>query len=308
LLYTSLDSMLFRRKSENTLPKEGKFVEHHVQLPEPQKIEKEKKKYSGSRKKITMIFLGIVAVLGWLYIGFFSEICSIQRIEIEGIKQLGRGEVVKKTQEAIAAERTWPFHEGNIFLLHKKELEITLKDHLFVQSVVVDKIYPNILRLKIEERKSSLILQTGEGMFEVDRNGMVTRSINAVSERAAILQALQDPKAAAAGSPVLTITQPLDLTLNNPIIDKNADVTMQEWLDAIQTLSQKDFGYRSAELENVASTKLILHLFEPYDVYFDLLNPLEPQIQSYVIFARSHSPSEIKAYVDARIPGRIFYQ
>lgn len=303
--------MIFRRKQDKTLPKEGTFVEHRIQLPEPQKIqknEKEKKKFNVSRKKVTMIFLGIFSVLGWLYVGFFSEICSIQRFEIEGIKQLGRGEVVKKTKEAIASERVWPFHEGNIFVLNKKELESTLKDHLFVQSVVVDKIYPNILRLKIEERKSSLILQTGEGLFEVDRNGMVTRAIHSDTERANILQALQDPKAAAAGSPVLTIAQPLDLTLNNPIIDQNADVTMQEWLDTIQTLSEKDFGYRSAELDTVTSTKLVLHLFEPYDVYFDLLNPLEPQIQSYVIFARTHGPKEIQEYVDARIPGRVFYK
>jgi len=300
--------MIFRRKPENALPKEGKFVERHIQLPEPQKIEKEKKKYTGSRKKVTMIFLSIVAVLGWLYVGFFSDICSIQRFDIQGIKQLGRGEVVKKTKEVIVAERIWPFHEGNIFLLNKKELESTLKDNLFVQSVVVDKIYPNILRLKIEERKSSLILQTGEGLFEIDRNGMVTRSIQTDTERANILQALQDPKAAAAGSPVLTITQSFDLTLNNPIIDQNADVTMQEWLDTFQKLSEKDFGYRSAELDTVTSTKLILHLFEPYDVYFDLLNPLEPQIQSYVIFARTHSPKEITSYVDARIPGRVFYK
>ncbi len=44
----------------------------------------------------------------------------------------------------------------------------------FVDSVTVDKVYPNILRLKIKERQRSVILVTKNKIYIVDDYGVIT--------------------------------------------------------------------------------------------------------------------------------------
>ncbi|MFA5129614.1 MAG: FtsQ-type POTRA domain-containing protein [Patescibacteria group bacterium] len=290
------------------------MIHHQVQHDNHQKVVphhegsfvEAKPRVQTSRKKMTIFFLGIFAVIGWIYILFFSSIFTIQKFEIQGTKQLSRGEVEKAAKDILKQGRAWPIHEGNIFFLNTTDISKTLQDHLFAESVVVDKIYPNVLRLIVKERQSSLILVSGSSMFEIDRKGVATREITSSDERSAIMASTDHPSGSSPAEPILHISNAPDIMVSNEFVTPER---MQGWLDTFQGLSKRGFGFRSAELDMASSTMLVLNMYEPYKVYFDLSSPLNQQLDSYYAFIRSHgSTGDIHEYVDARIPGRLFYK
>lgn len=281
------------RKSLITDKPEGTFVEDRLRTKKVQ-------------RRTAIALLSGTAVLGWLYIFFFSTTFTVQKIEVEGIKTLERGGVEKAAMEAIDNMRTWPFRFRNIFFIDEKSLSSELKDTLFTQSVIVDKIYPNILRLKIQERQSSLVLMKGTSFWQIDRSGIITRLIDSDVERAQLNDRLLHPvKDPSSVLPILEISQDVDPVVGNTYV---TDFRVSLWLDTFKSLQDKGFGYRHALVEYATSTKLILNMFEPYEVYIDLMEPIEPQIDGYYEFKRAKKDVEIKEYLDARIPGRIYYQ
>lgn len=271
---------------------EGTFVEHKLTV-------------RAERKRTVLILLGVVALLGWAYILFFSEVFAAQTIEVEGADRLDRGEVVVAAQDALDQERIWPFRARNMFFLDTDAIQDDLTEILFADQVIVDKQYPNILRLKIEERQSSLILLAEDRFYEIDRSGVITREISNESEIESIRSRVQEPSIASKEMPILQIKDNTDIIVNDDYI---TDFRMRAWLDAFHDLEKLGFGYRSALLDYATSSKLILDLFEPYDVYVDILEPLEPQINSYYAFTKTHNQGEIYNYVDARIPGKVFFK
>lgn len=259
-----------------------------------------------SQRRVVVGLLYGTAFLGWLYIFFFSTIFTIQKIEIEGTKTLERGGVEEKAMEAIDNMRVWPFRYRNIFLINEKQLSSELMDTLFAQSVIVDKIYPNILRLKIQERQSSLVIMKEGSFWQIDRNGVITRSIEDASEKAQLEDQISHPvKDPSSVLPILEISHDVDPIVGNTYV---TDFRVSLWLDTFKSLQDEGFGYRHALVEYATSTKLILNMFEPYNVYMDLMEPIEPQVKSYYEFKRAKKDAVIHEYIDARIPGKIYYQ
>jgi hypothetical protein len=257
-------------------------------------------------RKVVFLILGAVAIIGWVYVLFGSEIFRVKTIDVGTLIDLNRGEVTRAAFNAIDAQTYWPLPNRNLFLVNKKQLAQTLKQELFVDSVTVDKVYPNVLRLKMKERQSSIILIANNQFYLLDHNGVGTRVISGDDE-AEILKRLDKPSPTSkTDTPILSIHGIPEFVLGEQFVTKE---TAQEWLKAFQDLSQADFGYRNAIVDYATSTKLVLNMFEPYDVYFDLLTPLQPQLQSFYAFMRAKAPGTvIQEYVDARIPGRVYYK
>jgi len=281
------------RKTLQVEKHEGTFVEDRLRT-------------RGSQKKTVIALLSGVAIIGWIYVFFFSDIFVVQQFEIEGTKALGRGEVVDAANTAIQKMRIWPFKSGNIFLIKENDLSRTLTDKLFAQSVVVDKKLPNILRLKIEERQSSLVILKEGKFWQIDRNGVIMREITDGAEKASIQDQMDHPVADRSSTlPILEISNDVDPSVGNTYV---SDYRVSLWLDAFKSLQDLGFGYRNASVEYATSTKLILNMFEPYNVYIDIMEPIEPQIQGVYDFLKLKKDVQIHEYIDARIPGKIYYQ
>jgi hypothetical protein len=258
------------------------------------------------RRRTVTIFFAIIAILGWIYFFLFSDTFIVNGIEISGIQRLRRGEVEKVVYTILDQQRIWPIRSRNIFSIPRSDLENLLKDQLYAEKVAVDKKYPNILRLKVQERQSSVIVIINGTSFEVDHRGDVTRILSEGEARS--LQASSNsPNRGPSQIPVLSI-------LNATTTPTGGDVfvtenQMQRWLNLFEGLQKRGFGYRGASIESPESTKVVLDLFEPYRAYFDLLTPLNAQVDSYYAFIKEKkSDMVIYDYIDARIPGRIYYK
>jgi hypothetical protein len=273
---------------------EGTFVEHRL-------------KSRREKRTAVVLLLAAVAGIGWLYVFFGSAIFVVNRIEISGLERLDRGEVETAVDRIVRNECRWPFRKKNIFLINTDVIARELKEAFFIENAAVDKKYPNILRLNIEERTSSLVLLAENKFYELDRHGAVTDEF-IDEEQEAILARINDPALSSDNdAPILKIRNPA----SRPVVGSEFMTEFQttSLLDAFKVLGDLGFGCRNAVFDYATSTKLILNMFEPYEVYFDILEPMEPQIEGYYVFMDVRDKNvPIYEYVDARVPGKIFFR
>ncbi|HWQ99321.1 MAG TPA: hypothetical protein VN397_00545 [Candidatus Methylomirabilis sp.] len=262
---------------------------------------------TAKRRRTVVALLAGASVVGWLYVFFGSEIFRVVTVEIHEVRDLERGEVVKEVFASLDERGRWPWSRRNLLLVEADALERDLEKRLYAERVAVEKSYPNVLRLKIRERQSTLVLVSDNELFLLDRRGFVSKRMS-VEEEKEILSRIAKPSSKSNNdTPILTVRAMSQVSVpGEPLIDER---TVQRWLETFQELSRAGFGYRNAILEYATSTDLILNMYEPYDVHFDLLAPMQPQIQSFFAFTKALAPgTRIYSYVDARIPGRIYYK
>lgn len=266
----------------------------------------DRNRHARTHRRTVFLLIGATAALGWLYVLFGSDMFRITRIEIDGIRDLKRGDVEAQTYESMDAQGRWFWGKRNSLLLNEKNLSRDLESKLYAEDVAVEKSYPNILRLKIQERQSSVIIISDNAFYLVDRNGIGTEHISSEDEERILARISQPSPTPQKEIPILTINRNVSFAQGAAFVEPE---TAKRWLDAFYDLSESGFGYRNAILDHPTSTKLTLNMFEPYDVYFDLLAPLRPQIQSYYTFMKVKSAdAKISSYIDVRVPSKIFYK
>ncbi|MFH2232497.1 MAG: FtsQ-type POTRA domain-containing protein [Patescibacteria group bacterium] len=244
------------------------------------------------------------ALIGTAWFLFASGFFDISTIEIEGIQMLDRGEVTREVDSALEHDSWKPWKKNNLLMLDTERLKNTLKDRLFVANVTVDKSYPNILRLLIEERQRSVILKSNDQYVHVDATGVVTgyvegenlasaqnivaaRSLSDLSTLPVIIMNTADPLA-----PGFQIAEPEQV---------------RRWLDTFNTVLNEGIKIRFMKIETPEASLGRFVSDHGYDIYFDLKQPLEGQIATYSAYVKTQPDlGAINYYIDVRIPGRIF--
>ena len=87
---------------------------------------------------------------------------SIQTIKIEGNSILNSDEIIQKINF---------LYRENLFFLNLKDIEKKLKNETFIESFSLKKIYPNILKIIIVEKKPIVVLQNKKKKFYISDKG-----------------------------------------------------------------------------------------------------------------------------------------
>ena len=87
---------------------------------------------------------------------------SIQKIKIEGNSILNSDEIIQNLNF---------LYRENLFLLNLKDIEKKLKKETFIESFSLKKIYPNILKIIIVEKKPVVVLQNKKKKFYISDKG-----------------------------------------------------------------------------------------------------------------------------------------
>lgn len=244
------------------------------------------------------------AVTGWLWFLFRSGFLDIQTIDTGPLQSLDRGEVIAETERALDEGPWRPWNSHNLLLLNTDQLAVTLKDRLFAESVAVEKSYPNILRLKIGERQRSVVVASNNEYVLVDGSGIVT----AMAE-GDVLRASQDRVAAKAFAdeihlPVVVMNTADPLSAGFQVAKPEE---IRRWLDATRYLVLGGLQYRFMKVESPQAALGRFVSKKGYDIYFDLTQPLEAQLMTYLAYMKT-KPDEgkITEYMDVRVPGKVF--
>ena len=236
---------------------------------------------------------------------FVSRYWSITRLDIEGIRAISNEEVSDVTYRIIDEGEWKPWDKRNIFFIHPEALAQSIRDRLFADQVTVDKIYPNVLRLKVVERQRSIILASKDQLLHVDSNGIVTENFSSSTEAIAARSFLTGLRITDSSQVPIVVTDLSELATTGYQAAKTN--TVHGWLDASKTLLANGLRFKYLKLTSPEVSTMSVVMEGGYELILDIGGPLEPQITTYETFIRAqvkgYKPAE---YIDVRILGKIF--
>lgn len=264
--------------------------------------EREDRNRSSRSVAISLVISFVVVAVAWFV--FRSGYFDAAQIGIEGLRSLEKGDVEREVGEALAEQSRWrPWHPTNVLMVDVPRLESRLKERLFAESVTVDKSYPNILRLKIEERQRSVVLVTGEQFLLVDTNGIVTGFAEGSSLSTATDHLAARSFLTADSLPV--IQMPTDEP-PAPGFQIASPEAVQAWIQISRILISRGLDTYFIKIEDPESHLGRFVMRDKYELRIDLSSDIVRQLDAYETYLRTAKNPSIKEYIDVRVPGKIF--
>lgn len=128
------------------------------------------------------IIILTVCILTMLGIGVYHSYFKINSIEVFGLQRIENQEL-KETVHGILDYRTLGIIPHNsYFLTDIDEVRDILKERFPISSIVVEKKFPNNLKLTIEEKISTLIYDNGEDYSYMDMEGNIVEKVMNVGD------------------------------------------------------------------------------------------------------------------------------
>lgn len=253
---------------------------------------------------VILIALSFV-VVGWMWFVCRSGFWDATNIDIQGLRTMGRGEVLQEIDHFYASRRGWrPWKPSNVVFLDTKALEASLRERLFAENVIVDKSYPNVLRLLITERQRSVVLVSGEQYVTVDMNGVVTG--DATGDVLASSRERIEARAFADQIHLPVVVMPTADPLTTGFQVATPD-EVARWIDTSRSFVLNGVNVRFMKTESPGASLNRFVSERGYDIYVDNTQPIEPQIETYLTYLRTKpDESQITAYIDIRVAGRVY--
>lgn len=259
-------------------------------------------------RMIASILVGSFFLLALVWFIFVSRYWSISKIEIEGLKELGRGEVESVVFEVLDNSAWKPWDRRSIFFLDEKRIAENIRQKLLAENVVVEKSYPNILRLILTERQRRVVYVIGDQFFDLDTQGHVTGIDQ--DQGGHINDRLRGKAFADASHPVIVVQSIVDefatstVTSTQGLVDADS---IRRWIEVNQALIASGLRFKVLRVMQSTARSFNLAVDKGYDVLMDFQTPVEPQIETYKRFIQTKPKNiVITEYVDVRVPGKIY--
>jgi cell division septal protein FtsQ len=235
---------------------------------------------------------------------FVSRYWSVIRIETNDLHDLSREDVASTTYDLLDNGGWKPWDKRNIFFVDPKQLEKDLHDRLFVEQVTVDKVYPNVLRLKIEERQRSVFLASKDQLLNVDTNGIVTGDAGGKGVDDARMQLRNKLLATASRLPLIVFDLPEPASAGYQVTKPD---NVKRWITAYKSFVGSGIKFTYVTLEMADSQTVRLKTDKGFDLVVDLSQALQPQIEMFNKFLQVKPKNMVvNEYVDVRVLGKLF--
>jgi len=287
--------MLFRRRNKN------KFSNQPIEVYRTEKVKKRRKlffirdsspgksvpkhyanEYFGRPRKKSYIPYGAVLLIlgslaGLAYFCLFSSFFKINKIIVVNNQVLLEDDIVK-----FLGERN--INNKNLFLLNTNQVQDVLKNYYQrIEDVRVYKIFPSELKIKIQEKPSTVVWQVGDQRYMLDNNGYVISGVK------------EDLK-----MPIVVDQAELPIKIGDRIVTKN-------FIDFVNTADEslkKRFGL-GVDIYSVNQTtfELKAHINSGYYIVFDTDSDIIEQLDKLTkIFQQGEIAKE---YIILSINGRV---
>lgn len=245
-------------------------------------------------------------VLGGIWFLFFSGFFDVHKIELSKLQVLSEGAIRGEMEVYFNQPKRHLWGNRNIFSLDEQGLVKHLGSKFFVDKITVDKIYPNILRLKITERQRSVVLVTNTDIYVVDDYGVISERAN-TSTVAATRQFLTGATSVETSKEIYVIS-PTSTSLEKGQ-SFSSSTRVRAWLELGSELRDAGIWFRALQIQPEPLNTLYVILKENKNVILDLDQPVDAQIETLRQFILTKPKwNEINDYIDVRIPGKIYYK
>ena len=127
---------------------------------------KKKQKKKKSKINIVKIFVVLMLLIGSGCFLCLSPMFNIENIVVEGASQ-------RVSAEEVSSLSGIPLYT-NIFLINKKEIEENIGRNSYVDSVEINRVLPNKIKITIKEREPAFLIEFTEGKYiYLSQNGYI---------------------------------------------------------------------------------------------------------------------------------------
>lgn len=275
--------------------------------------------------------VGIMSFLGMIGIGIFHPFFYISKIEAEGISRLSKEEFLSSAYGAMEYKKFLVFPAKSYFLADVDEIRDILFDRFPLTDIIVQKNFPNIITITVQEKMSKIIYDNGVEYSYLGLDGRIVEIIRKVgdNEWKRIIETVTSTSAAGA----ITTTEKIVESVHVPAVrslredagdypvvydmrnDETAEINAVRlsvdwvkniifWFETANVTLQKPFGYIIIQNNQGES---ILKLRDGHEVKLNISHNADEQIATLqtALGLIGGSPYE---YVDVRYQGKVFWQ
>ena len=260
-------------------------------------------------KIINIILVVVILVCGYFFL--FSNNYNITNIEVTGNKIIAIEDVLDIVHNYLGQRKMAIFSNKNIFLCSKKQLVSEINKVIVLDSISVEKILPNTIKINLKEKNVVLNFITNGQEYLVDNQGLVIKRV--YKFRTPEIFRLTDEQPTTANLPTdLIFIQNLaneDVNLGNQILNSE-DVLFIT--DLIAQAKTKDYLQVAAiKIPNILPQFIIYQLKSGPEVYFNLNDAVAKQLERLNILITD----KIKVgnlrnfqYIDLKLGESIYYK
>jgi cell division septal protein FtsQ len=278
------------------------------------------------------IFVIVVSVFFMIKTLFFHEFFYIKIIQIEGLERIQESEIKESVKAINNYKKLFIFPANNYFLVDVKEISSILKSKYPIQSIFIEKTFPNLITIRIEEKISTVIYDNGKKFSYVDLGGRVVDILRQVSEdewdieteivtttndfgdtideereisRTHILQSSEIIQEMG-NYPIIYDKRGLEIEMNNKVIQVDTIKSIINWYNFINNYT--DMSLRYVTIENELGNATI-HTNKNWLLYVSLGRPVETQFEQLQTLLEKEIVEESKiSYIDLRYKNRAYWK
>ncbi len=241
-----------------------------------------------------LLFGGVVT-----YVLFFSPFLSIEDTHIEGGEKISRESVNRIVEGELSGKRfkTWP--RNNFFSVRPKEVEELLqKEYPLIRKVVVTRIFPNGVRVDLEERDKIVVWCSGGICNLLSEEGVLVENMNILHEKNAEY--------------IISVS---DMS-NQPVFPGqriSEDGSLGVFIISIEPALKERVGIE-VDLEYTTTSRfadeLRIRTKEGWELYLNTTLPIDTSLEDLELLFDKELPVAKRAqlkYIDLRVENRAYY-
>ncbi len=300
--------MFFKRKKKFYLGGVAQRKSGIIKYKNPLKIKKGIFKFKVFRIINLVLIIGI---LGVLYFFVFSNFYHITNIEVYGNSIISTDDLLDISNDYLAQKKLLVLKNKNIFIFSKQDLTSKISEVVLLNSLEINKILPNTIRITINEREAVLKWYTNNHEYLVDENGVVIKRF----------YKLVTPKIFQLNNKIQQVENKTDefikiYNANNESINLGNKVLSSEDVKFIFKLTDKfskinHLNFKDMTVPANYPQYIEVNMTDDWKIYFNLVDSFEAQFNRLDVLVNDKIKKEnlrYLEYIDLRLGESIFYK
>ena len=249
--------------------------------------------------------LGLAVLIGVFYLICFCSFFQLAKIEISGNQKV-KTENIKNLTEKEISKKILFFSSKSIFLANISEIQDKiLQEFPHIVNADLQRKFPALLKIRIEERKPAAVFCQGKNYFFIDKDGIIFEEVFGEMFEDMLKIKLQIPFTAVGGICSDDMCG-YGIELGKGVVDKEK---LAQILD-IQAKLKKNLKIQINSADIISEQRLDIKTAEGWEIYFNTRKDIDWQIIELDLVLKEKIPFEKRGelkYIDLRFD-KVYYK
>lgn len=289
-----------------------------------------KPKETNWKKRLEIIIL-IIILLSIASVIIYSPFFKIKNVEIIGLKRINNQEITENVIMMANYKNLLIIPKNNYFTVDLNEINDILKQKYPIQNITTQKIFPNKLKIDIEEKISKIIYDNGKTYSYLDEYGRVVEILRQVGEDEWLIKKENVTSTNELGEEIAeekeierTHQPPIDkiikemgdypiiytkinindIKINDIVLNQEKIMNVIQWFNLLEKRTDIKFSYFLIEDDFGGG---IIKTQDGWNIKVRI-NDIESQFSELNYILKNKIDKNNLTYIDLRYPGRVYWK